>query len=260
MQSEFRSLDEPASTVLAKYTDKAARSPKASVATNDAWTEEPLITGELRRHPRLERCWPANGTGRTTDVRSYTMSSEPDAWWCSIPAAMSWLRTFLIDGFAACGAAMHPGLLEYSEPTLSDHHERVEAPRSRDPIHHQSETLMSSTYGGLWSTYEAGLSNTVPQAHWDWPTASASPNPQDSVQWEPSPIESRHWYASFTSPLVSFWSRLCRERRARLMIRGLQDLDDRTLRDIGIRRCEIEYFARHEDYDDGYDDRRPRFR
>jgi uncharacterized protein YjiS (DUF1127 family) len=267
MQSEFRSPDELTSTILAKYMDKAARSPKASAATNDAWTEEQLTTGELYRRPRLESCRPANGTGDTTDVRLRTMSSEPEAWWCSIPAAMSWLRTFLIDGCAAYGAAMHPGLFEYPEPTLSGHHEqaghheRVEAPQWRDPIHQQSETLMSSAYGGLCgSTYETELSNSVSQAHRDWQTASASANPEDSVQWEPPPIEARHWYASFTSPLASFWSRMCRERRTRLMIRGLEDLDDRTLRDIGIYRCEIEYFARLEDYDVGYDDGRPRFR
>jgi uncharacterized protein YjiS (DUF1127 family) len=265
MQSEFRSPNELTSTVLAKYTDKAASPPKASAATNDTWTEEQLITGELYRHPRLERRRPDNRRGHTTDVRSHTMSSEPDAWWCSIPAAMAWLRTFLIDGFAAYGAAMHPGLFEYPEPTLSDHHEwadhheRVEAPRWRDPIHHQSDTPMSSAYGGpCGSTYEAGLSNPVPQAHRDWQTVSA--NPEDSVQWEPLPAESRHWYASFISPRASFWSRMPRERRTRLMIRGLEDLDHRTLRDIGIYRCETEYFARHENCDDGDDDRRPRFR
>jgi hypothetical protein len=117
MQSEFRPPDGPASTVFAKYRETAARSPNASVATNEAWTEKQLITGELYRHPRLERCRPANGTGDTTDV--------PEPWWCSIPAAMSWLRTFLIEGFAASGAAMHSSLFEYPGPALSNH-ERAE--------------------------------------------------------------------------------------------------------------------------------------
>jgi hypothetical protein len=125
MQSKFRSPDELASTALAEFRDKVTRSPKASVATNDAWTEEQRIIGELYRHPRLERCRPANGTGDTTDVRLRTRSSEPEPWWCSIPAAMSWLGTFLMEGFAASGVAMHSGLFEYHEPTLSNH-ERAE--------------------------------------------------------------------------------------------------------------------------------------
>jgi uncharacterized protein YjiS (DUF1127 family) len=100
---------------------------------------------------------------------------------------------------------------------------------------------MSSVYRGLFgSIYEAGPSNAVPQAQRNWQTACASVNSGDSLQWEPPPIGSRHWHASFTSYLASLWSRMCRERRTRLMIRGLEDLDDRALRDIGIYRYETE--------------------
>jgi uncharacterized protein YjiS (DUF1127 family) len=100
---------------------------------------------------------------------------------------------------------------------------------------------MSLVYRGVrGSIYEAELSNSVPQAQRNWQTASASVNSEDSLQWEPPPIGSRHWHASFTSCLASFWSRMCRERRTRSMIRGLEDLDDRTLRDIGIYRYETE--------------------
>jgi uncharacterized protein YjiS (DUF1127 family) len=52
------------------------------------------------------------------------------------------------------------------------------------------------------------------------------------------------WSASITALLAKFRSRIRRERDSRLAIAELRALDDRTLRDLGISRCDIEYFAR----------------
>jgi uncharacterized protein YjiS (DUF1127 family) len=55
------------------------------------------------------------------------------------------------------------------------------------------------------------------------------------------------WSASITSLLAKFRSRMRGGRDRRLAIMEQRNLDGRTLRDIGISRCDIEYFARHGD-------------
>ena len=52
------------------------------------------------------------------------------------------------------------------------------------------------------------------------------------------------WLARLASALARFWLRLLRERHARLMIDELQALDDATLKDIGVYRCQIESMVR----------------
>lgn len=51
------------------------------------------------------------------------------------------------------------------------------------------------------------------------------------------------WH-SLTRPLRSLWAGRQAERRIRRQIRELQQCDDRTLRDIGVFRCEIEAVVR----------------
>lgn len=48
------------------------------------------------------------------------------------------------------------------------------------------------------------------------------------------------WLARVASAIARFWTRSRQKRHERLMIAELQALDDRTLKDIGIYRCEIE--------------------
>ena len=52
---------------------------------------------------------------------------------------------------------------------------------------------------------------------------------------------------SITSLLAKFRSRMRGGRDRRLAIMELRSLDGRSLRDMGISRCDIEYFARHGD-------------
>jgi uncharacterized protein YjiS (DUF1127 family) len=57
----------------------------------------------------------------------------------------------------------------------------------------------------------------------------------------PLPI---NWLARMASTVARFWSHRCQEQHVRLMSAELQALDDRTLKDIGIYRCEIESVLR----------------
>jgi uncharacterized protein YjiS (DUF1127 family) len=54
----------------------------------------------------------------------------------------------------------------------------------------------------------------------------------------------RTWITTIPSALVRFWIWMRHERATRLMRDALQALDDRTLKDIGIPRCQIEYAVR----------------
>jgi uncharacterized protein YjiS (DUF1127 family) len=57
----------------------------------------------------------------------------------------------------------------------------------------------------------------------------------------------RAWITSITSILIELWSRMLREREIRRIRASWEAIDDRTLKDIGISRYEIEYArdARH---------------
>ena len=48
------------------------------------------------------------------------------------------------------------------------------------------------------------------------------------------------WFARIASTIARFWFRSRRERHVRLTSAALQALDDRMLKDIGLRRFQIE--------------------
>ena len=51
----------------------------------------------------------------------------------------------------------------------------------------------------------------------------------------------RAWITSTTSIITELWSRVLREREIRRIRAAWRAIDDRTLKDIGISRYEIEY-------------------
>jgi uncharacterized protein YjiS (DUF1127 family) len=58
--------------------------------------------------------------------------------------------------------------------------------------------------------------------------------PTDFAGW-------RAWMTPIVSIVAEFWSRMLRKREIRRITAGWEMIDDRTLKDIGISRCEIEY-------------------
>jgi uncharacterized protein YjiS (DUF1127 family) len=63
---------------------------------------------------------------------------------------------------------------------------------------------------------------------------------------QPVRVGSPGWIASI-SPIVAKIRSQIRQRRERRLAAELQCFDDRSLRDIGISRCDIEYLVRHGD-------------
>jgi len=51
----------------------------------------------------------------------------------------------------------------------------------------------------------------------------------------------RTWITSITSSFAGLWSKMLREREIRHIRAAWKTIDDRTLKDIGISRYEIEY-------------------
>jgi uncharacterized protein YjiS (DUF1127 family) len=66
----------------------------------------------------------------------------------------------------------------------------------------------------------------------DGPDADTAP--ADFAVW-------RVWINSTASIVAELWSRMRREREIRRISAAWEAIDDRTLKDIGISRCEIEY-------------------
>jgi uncharacterized protein YjiS (DUF1127 family) len=53
------------------------------------------------------------------------------------------------------------------------------------------------------------------------------------------------WRSALGSLIVACRSTICRAHERRQMIAELRELDDRSLRDIGVSRCDIEHIARY---------------
>jgi uncharacterized protein YjiS (DUF1127 family) len=76
---------------------------------------------------------------------------------------------------------------------------------------------------------------------------AARVNAEYIVQSEASRIASPDWSATIASLLVKFRSRVRRGLDLRLAMMELQTVDDRTMRAIGISRCDIERVTRRGD-------------
>jgi uncharacterized protein YjiS (DUF1127 family) len=79
--------------------------------------------------------------------------------------------------------------------------------------------------------------------------AGSAPRPQRGLQHsginnETAPSDFagwRAWIVSIASVVAKLWSRMIRERKSRRIRAAWEAVDDRTLKDIGISRYEIEY-------------------
>jgi hypothetical protein len=132
---------------------------------------------------------------------------QPDHWWRAIPAAISWIMDVLIEGFAACGEAMQPGFFQPYGPDCAD---------GRTP------------------------DNTVPKRFRDHETAVSPVNPHDIAQTEAPPTNASRWTGLVTSPLARVLRKGSSMRGTGAMIRDLNDMDERTLRDIGYLHYDFE--------------------
>ena len=161
----------------------------------------------------------------------------------SVPrrGTLSWLKECIIEGLAAYGEAMYPYVVE---PNESVDRQDWAADRQRP---HQDRDDIPHSYGmpfgfedqaRIWRSVAPGREHQFSEIDTFAPEDSAPRKKQRN--WFLA------WKATIASNLGRFWLRARREQNYRAMIKGLESLDDRTLKDIGIPRGQIEYAVRHD--------------
>lgn len=146
---------------------------------------------------------------------------EPDASRRPIATAWSWLVARLIEGFAAYGQGMHPSFVDLGECIDGRKLEWDSQRRPQTQDEHRSEM--------------------------PWLNLSHPRTSRDADRSSRAPAASPGSHARHTSPVSRFWARIRHERRVRQTITKREALDDQTLKDIGIHRCQAESIVRHGD-------------
>jgi uncharacterized protein YjiS (DUF1127 family) len=109
--------------------------------------------------------------------------------------------------------------------------------------------MMAQALAGCIACAEAMYSVDLsdPPASPQTPSGAVAPEAAYAVRSETAPRGSFGWRASIRSLVAKFRSRTRRERDRGRAIAELPALDNRMLRDLGVSRCDIEYFARRGD-------------
>jgi len=130
---------------------------------------------------------------------------------------LSWAVAESLAGFAAYAEAMYPP--PASRDPLPAETGLIETPRGAKPS--------SSPLTMQVNDASAGYGNDArPGARAECPTARTDRR------------------VSLARVVAAWWSTLCRARDRRGAIEELQGLDDRSLRDVGLSRCDIEHIVR----------------
>jgi uncharacterized protein YjiS (DUF1127 family) len=145
--------------------------------------------------------------------------SEPDASRRPVATALSWLVARLIEGFAAYGQGMHPSFVDLGECIDGRNLE--------------------------WDSQRRPQTHDEYRREMPWQDLSHPRMSRDADRSSRAQAASPAWHARHISPVSRFWARIHHERRVRQTITKLEALDDQTLKDIGIHRCQAESIVRH---------------
>jgi uncharacterized protein YjiS (DUF1127 family) len=148
--------------------------------------------------------------------------SRPNESRHKFAAAISWLAALLIESFAAYGEAMYPCFVDPGDLINGQEPELDSQCRRPAEFEHRSEA--------------------------QWLSAGAPREAENLCQSASVQNASPGSIAKTASPVVRFWARMRAERRVRATIAKLAALDDHTLKDIGIHRCQIESVVRHSNH------------
>jgi uncharacterized protein YjiS (DUF1127 family) len=157
---------------------------------------------------------------------------------------LSRLKKFIIEGLAAYGEALYPCVIEPGESVVR--HDRAEDRQRRRRAHHQDRDDILHLYEMRFGFEDHD--SIAPYRELQFSEISTFA-PEDPTP----PKQPRNRFQACKTTIASnvgrFWSRMRQERKYHAMIKGLESLDDRTLKDIGVPRGEIEYAVRHDRQD-----------
>ncbi len=273
MQFEKQLPGERSPLTLATRRDARTTSTRCSVAeTGTTFAGQATVSGlRVRSYHWIHR--PPAEDWRISDDRALRTSLEEETSWRAIPAAVFALTAKAIAGLAAFGEVAFPGFLfaamswtvsqalagcaAYAEamyPSFVNLDEHIDC---RDPAR---DTQSKSGNPNQLPSQTSGLIDLFPIAKDEIRGSDATLLSGQGQSTGAAPVEARDiagsegtraaamgWSTSITSLLAKFRSRTRGGRDRRLAIMELRNLDGRTLRDIGISRCDIEYFTRHGD-------------
>jgi uncharacterized protein YjiS (DUF1127 family) len=201
---------DPTSRVFVEHRERATGSDIKFSAVDGASFDEWSASGAIRSH--------TNGPAR--------FPAEPDTSRHSSRSATTWLKAFMIEGLAAYGQSLYPCFIEPVESM--DRHELTEGRRLSH--RHWREVSRPAEMRRSFEDHPRAY------RHFAMPETPRTGSPT--------------WIATVTSALVRFCSWMRREQKKWSMIQMLHSLDDRTLKDIGIPRGQIEYAVRHGNQDE----------
>jgi uncharacterized protein YjiS (DUF1127 family) len=204
------------------------RRPRAQIRPRRA---EPRPVEDLRRGhagtqiispPRHEaRAQPASSAWSSLTVKAATTLSYSAG--PALPALLfafvSWVVAEILSGCAAYAEAM------YAPPAAKG---LVAAP-TKPGLNRMTMQANGGSAGHSHQARPGTRAAALPPAEWR--------NERRAVRAD--------WRVSLTQVVVACWSSLCRSWDRRRAIGELRSLDDRSLRDIGISRSDIEYIVRY---------------
>ena len=169
--------------------------------------------------------------------RSGVRLRESDPLWRWLVAAASWCVVFVVEGFAAYGEAMYPGL--YYPVEHGDGH------ASNGDRHGGTRAGTHDQLGALPpGSGRAGLREVVGVRRFSTAVVGGR---EPVARTKVTSVVSRGRSARSEARFVKLWLRWRGEVAARRKVASLSACDDRLLRDIGISRDQIRSFVRNGD-------------
>jgi uncharacterized protein YjiS (DUF1127 family) len=225
------------------YRDARTISPSPELSLSNSGPTFAGWTGASRPHVQIDlRRGEGHRTSEGTPIRT---RPEQDGSWRAIPAAMFGIGARVIEGFAAAGEIVFSGfLLAFMSWTMAEVLAGCAAyAQAMYPCAIEDESVGQGDQGNPSGAKSVrGSPSRRTESTVTFPVAV-----EHVVRSEAPGAASPGWSASITSLPGKLWSRARAVRDRRLAMAELRSLDDRALRDIGISRCDIEYFAWHGD-------------
>ncbi len=167
---------------------------------------------------------------------------DPDTWWLSLGAALSWLGAQIVEGFALSASVTHSefiwplgGYLDGSDADHSDRRDddrQVRTNQARaavSPAEHAPAEHADVSHRPLHRARQI-------QPAGEGPAVDTS---ADRQTWNNPSWSTSNWSHWTFSTLAGLRSRVLRRREVSRIKTEWQAIDDRTLKDIGLSRYDV---------------------